>query len=209
MTLTWSLVCSGAPGSLGYLQGVPSSIQVGVSSQITFLARITDPTFIPGSALLQELDTTDRVIKTLGKFHDDGLYGDLIAGDGYFTLRVPILRSSAGTLVYKASAAFRGSLYRVSSFSLDILATSSPPSFGAQVLGLKDALLFLNRNGDVVARIPLVSSTVDSPDRIRTFHSDQTAISKTRECVAILSETSELFLDPGETNDTADVRGSR
>jgi hypothetical protein len=59
----------------------------------------------------------------LGQMHDDGQNGDAVAGDGIFTLVVPLDQPMTGTFQMQVSAAFRGVLKRVLSPAITINVT--------------------------------------------------------------------------------------
>lgn len=105
----------GAPFSLGELAVVPRVVPVGAATTVTATIRITDPSYIAGSAALFSTDPNGKLLTRLALFVDDGTTGDRVAGDGVFTGRWVVNQSAPGTTNVIATAAFRGTLLRVSS----------------------------------------------------------------------------------------------
>jgi hypothetical protein len=88
-----------------------SSAPAGIATAATFTATISDTTVIPGSVNLVRVDSSGRAT-VVGTMHDDGLNGDATAGDHIYSLALSIFEQTTGTVNYKISAAFPGSLTR-------------------------------------------------------------------------------------------------
>ncbi|MDE3197388.1 MAG: hypothetical protein KGN84_13650, partial [Acidobacteriota bacterium] len=99
-------------GTVGTTIVAPTTIPAGAATTVIVTSSIADPTVIPGSVTLQSLDSNGKVLSVIGLLHDDGTNGDVIAGDGTYTLQTTVLQSTATTLYYRVSAAFQGSLVR-------------------------------------------------------------------------------------------------
>jgi hypothetical protein len=87
---------------------------IGTPTPITVTASISDPSLIPSGINLLQLNP-DGSTTILGTLHDDGLNGDLFAGDLVFTLVVTLSAPSANQIQLEVSAAFKGALQRVKS----------------------------------------------------------------------------------------------
>ena len=100
---------------------VPSSVPAGVGTAVTFTVSITDPSVIASSVNLQQVNTLGQGT-VVGVMYDDGTHGDATPGDGIYSLRQTIFQQTAGTLTYRVSAGFQGSLLRPFSapFSLTV-----------------------------------------------------------------------------------------
>jgi uncharacterized Zn-binding protein involved in type VI secretion len=102
----------------------PSSVSVGVGTPVTLTAVITDPLLIPESVTAQRLDSAGRVLGVYGVLHDDGAFGDLVAGDKTFTLRLTLFEQRPGTVWLRVSAAFRTRILRAFSSTLAVNVTN-------------------------------------------------------------------------------------
>jgi hypothetical protein len=102
----------------------PSSAPVGVGSNVTVTARITDPTLVPASVKLQLVDALGRAT-VIGDLHDDGLDGDLTANDQIFSIRFIVYQEKPTTQRYRVSAAFAGRIVRVFSKTMNFAVTGS------------------------------------------------------------------------------------
>jgi len=112
---------------------IPLGIATGTASQVTVVAKITDPSLIPTSVNLVRLGSSGSQPAILGALHDDGQAGDLVAGDNLYTFQVTFNEASAGQIQLQVSAAFRGQLRRVASKLFLVMVTtpvSLPPDPG-------------------------------------------------------------------------------
>jgi Glucodextranase, domain B len=99
-------------GTIGTTAMAPNSTSAGVAVTVTVTSLITDPSLIPASVNLQRLDSSGRVISVIGILHDDGLNGDAVAGDNVYTITTTIFENTPGTVNFRVSAGFKGSLLR-------------------------------------------------------------------------------------------------
>jgi hypothetical protein len=97
---------------------IPSVITANTPTVVTVTAQITDSTLIPGSVNLLRLGATGTQPTILGVMHDDGLNGDVKAGDQIYTLQVVFTEPTTGHIQTQVSAAFKGILRRVQSTNL-------------------------------------------------------------------------------------------
>ncbi|MEO8368069.1 MAG: choice-of-anchor X domain-containing protein [Candidatus Solibacter sp.] len=117
-----------AAPTIGAVGVTPTTIVAGTPTQLLVTAPIGDPTLIPSSVNLQQRTSANVLTAILGTLHDDGVNGDAAAGDGIFSLRVTLNIATPGTIVFRVSAAFRGSPVR--SPSAGINGTISGPGSG-------------------------------------------------------------------------------
>ncbi len=101
----------GSAATIGAVTSSVSAAPVGVATPVTFTATITDSSLIPGSVDLLSVDSAGRTT-IVGIMHDDGLNGDATAGDHIYSFLVTVFQQTPGTINYRVSAAFQGSLVR-------------------------------------------------------------------------------------------------
>jgi glucodextranase-like protein len=99
-------------GTIGTTGMAPNSTSAGVPVTVTVTSSITDPSLIPASVNLQRLDSSGRVVSVIGILHDDGLNGDAVAGDNVYTITTTVFENTPGTVNFRVSAGFKGSLLR-------------------------------------------------------------------------------------------------
>ena len=105
----------------------PTSVPIGVPTTVTFTTVITDASLVADSVQLQRLDSSGRVLATLGTFEDNGLNGDVTAGDHIFTLVASFNEGATGSIPLRVSAQFAGSLTRVFSGIANLTVTGNGP----------------------------------------------------------------------------------
>ena len=108
----------GAPSVL------PTVIAINRSTVLTITVPIPDSSLIPNSVNLLRLPATGTQPTNLGVMHDDGQYGDAVAGDQIYSLRVTFTEPISGQIRLQVSAPFRGVLRRVLSAPINIAVTS-------------------------------------------------------------------------------------
>jgi len=105
----------GATPTVGALSVQPGYIVVNTPTQVTFSISITNSSLLANSVNLLQIDAAGKTTATIGLMQDDGLNGDAVAGDRVFSYRTTITQPSVGTVYWRASAAFKGVLQRVTS----------------------------------------------------------------------------------------------
>jgi beta-lactam-binding protein with PASTA domain len=110
--LTMAVPLSAMAGPIGVPTITPSSAPVGVPVTVTVTAVITDPTVIPGSVNLEQLDSSGNTVSVLGTLHDDGKNCDPVAGDHKYSICATIIPSSTGPLHLRVSASQTGTATR-------------------------------------------------------------------------------------------------
>ncbi len=103
-----------AAPTMGTVRVIPMTAVIGAPAQVTVTASISDPSLIPSSINLLQLNA-DGSTTILGTLHDDGLNGDAFAGDLVFTILVTLNAPTASQIQLQTSAAFKGILQRVKS----------------------------------------------------------------------------------------------
>lgn len=112
-------------GTIGATSVSPASTPAGIPQVVTVTSVITDSSVIPDSVNLQRLDESGRVVAVIGALHDDGLNGDAVAGDKLFSIATTVLENATGTVRYRVSAGFLGSLLRVFSAPVSVSITGT------------------------------------------------------------------------------------
>lgn len=123
---TVTVVSSSGGGSIGTVTFAPSSITYGVAISVTLTAPVTG-TPDPGSVMLQQLDSSGRVLAILGTLHDDGLNGDPVANDGNYTLVTNFTEFTVGTIPLRVSATFSNAVNHALSPIANLTVTGTPP----------------------------------------------------------------------------------
>lgn len=110
-TLSPAATTSPVP-TIGTPTAIPTMLIVNTATTVTVAVSIT-PTPITASVNLLRLGATGAQSTILGVMHDDGKNGDVVAGDGVYTLQLPFNEPSAGEIELAVSAAFQGHLQRL------------------------------------------------------------------------------------------------
>lgn len=123
--LVLSVTDAPAP-TIGAVQLAPGSTEAGVPLQALVTAQIDNGATLPSSVALQKLDASGAVLASLGALHDDGLEGDVAAGDKTYSLRTTVLENAAGTIHYRVAASFGAGGAPVYSGPLSVAITGTP-----------------------------------------------------------------------------------
>lgn len=102
------LWAQGPQPSIGALTMSPPNIVFNTPTPTTFVVRINTPTINPTSVSLQRVDSTGRVLSTVGPMNDMGKTGDAVADDRNFSIRTSVNHPLVGKVYYRVTAAFRG-----------------------------------------------------------------------------------------------------
>lgn len=113
--------------TIGAAAVTPASVQVGVSTAVKFTVVISDPSVIASSVNLQQVSTSGQST-VVGTMYDDGTHGDAIPGDNTYTLQISLFQQTPGTLTYRVSAGFQGSLTRPFSAPISLAITGAAVS---------------------------------------------------------------------------------
>ncbi len=108
--------------TIGTSTANPNTVPASVATLITFTSVITDPTVIPSTVNLQQLDSSGRAT-VIGVMRDDGLNGDATANDHTYSFQFTLFQQVTGNLTYRVSAGFLGSLARVLSAPIIVTVT--------------------------------------------------------------------------------------
>lgn len=109
-------------GTIGTSTATPSTLPAGVATTVTFRATISSTSVIATSVNLLQVNSLGQST-SVGTMYDDGTHGDATAHDGVFTLQFPIFQQTPGTLTFRVSAAFQGSLTRALSVPIPVSVT--------------------------------------------------------------------------------------
>ena len=124
---------------------MPTVVPLNTTTSISITIAIPGTAVIPSGVNLLRLSATGAP-NIVGQMHDDGMNGDVAAGDGIYSLRLPFSAATTTLVSYQVSAAFKGVLRRVLSPTFQILASAVPPTLppdpgtdGMQTLGGVDS----------------------------------------------------------------------
>jgi hypothetical protein len=91
------------------------AIQANSPTTLTVSTYIPDLSLLPSSVNLLRVDSQGKTIATLGSLNDNGVNGDLKAGDRIYSIQVILTEPQAGQVYLKISAALKGMLKRIAS----------------------------------------------------------------------------------------------
>ena len=148
---------------VGTPTATPVMIVVNTPTTVTVTASITPAPILNGVNLLR-VGATGTQSTILGVMHDDGKNGDAVAGDGTYTLQVPINEATAGQIKLQVSAAFRALMMRAVSPTLIIHVTKDFTSW----------LAYTDESSGLTLRLPPRSN---SPTANAGNRSDESTIS--------------------------------
>lgn len=104
----------------------PTAIKVNEETTITVEATVTAAeALIPNSITLLRYNASNELVANLGPMFDDGTNGDRVAGDRIYTRQITLKETLVGSLLLKASVAYRGQMRRLVSAAQEIRVTSS------------------------------------------------------------------------------------
>jgi hypothetical protein len=94
----------------------PNAAPAGVSTPVSVRAQIDSAVSItPGSVRLERLNADGQVIAILGALHDDGVNGDLTAGDSKYSLSASLYSTLQEQWRFQVSAGVVGKIARIKS----------------------------------------------------------------------------------------------
>jgi hypothetical protein len=174
LTVVLTQYAPAAP-NIGMVRATPLTAVIGTPTQITVQVSISDPSLIANSINLLQLNA-DGTTTILGTLYDDGLNGDLFAGDLIFTTVVTLNKTSASRIQMQVSAAFKGVLLRVKSPVLSVF--FQPANAPQQSLGALSQSL---ATGDRASALTLVNASNNASAIINT--SNQQTLSFLASCL--------------------------
>lgn len=101
-----------AAPTVGTAAASPAYIVINTPTPVTITASITDSSLLANGVNLLKTDAAGKTLSTVGVMRDDGLNGDVKAGDKIFSYRLTVNQPSVGQVYYRVSAAFKGVLQR-------------------------------------------------------------------------------------------------
>ena len=148
-------------GVIGTLNLSPAQVSAGSAQPVTFSVSITDPNYLANSGNVQRMRADGSVQAVVGTLKDDGLLGDAVAGDRIYSLRLTMQEAAAGSVSFRASAAYRGEIRRV--FSNLVALTVNP---AGPVPAVEAATLAPASTPAGMALLSTVTATINSPQVI-------------------------------------------
>lgn len=143
--------------SLPDLVVFPANIPLSTPTTITVALKITDPTYISGSAILNLLSDDNKVVKKLATFADDGKNGDLVAGDQTYTAQFTLTASIFQQYRIVGSVAYKGIIQRIQTSSSTILAASDVTANTSGVVVDGSNIIFLDAQGKPINSLAIKS----------------------------------------------------
>lgn len=127
----------------------PANILLSTPTTITVALKITDPTYISGSAILNLLSDDNKEVKKLATFADDGKNGDQVAGDKTYTAQFNLTASTFKQYRILASVAYKRLIRRVktSVSTINVAATDVPAIVSGITIG-KNTIQFIDAQGN-------------------------------------------------------------
>lgn len=101
---------------------LPYAIPVNRTTVVTVTIPLPSPVPLSGGVNLVRINA-GKTATVLGQLHDDGVNGDAVAGDGLFSIQIPILEPDSKTFQLQLSIAYHGVLQRVLSPAINIFVT--------------------------------------------------------------------------------------
>jgi hypothetical protein len=119
----------------GYVPTTPTAVPnlvVNTPTVVRFAIQIDEPTLNPTTVRLERVDSSGKLLSTVGRLYDDGTHGDRTGGDKAFNGQFTLTETTVGRLYFRAGGAFRGNTVNAwsSSIALDIDSTRLPPDPG-------------------------------------------------------------------------------
>jgi hypothetical protein len=120
LLMSFGLMINFFPSSRAYANiSQPSvdvrAIQTNSPTTLTVSTYISDQALLSSSVTLLRVDSRGKTIATLGSLNDNGVNGDLKAGDRIYSIRIILAEPQAGMVYLKISAALKGVLKRIAS----------------------------------------------------------------------------------------------
>ena len=140
----------------------PGIIVVNQPNSITALAKVAiDSALIPSSVTLVRCDASGKALNNIGTLYDDGTHGDVSSGDNIFSSQMVFNETKTGTVYFKSSAAYKGTLKRVFSdvVALSIISAPTPEATlsvvvndlkGNNYKGAGNSFFLSGKNKDVI-----------------------------------------------------------
>ena len=144
-----------AQSTLPELTVYPSNIPAGSTKTVTATLTIADAGYVAGSALLNEVDANNKIVRRLGSLVDDGTGGDDTPGDKRYTVKFKVSEATPRLLRVAASIALKGSLTRTASPSALLWITEETDSAQHIAVVTDKNVLFKDADGNTLSTLPL------------------------------------------------------
>jgi hypothetical protein len=109
----WLIAAAPPAPTVPALMANPAYVVVNTPTQVLFTVQITDPNVQASGVNLLKVDAFGKTLSIVGVMRDDGANGDVQAGDKVFSSRTIVSGAIVGSLFYRVSAPFKGTLQRV------------------------------------------------------------------------------------------------
>lgn len=181
----------------------PANIPLSTPTTITVALKITDPTYISGSAILNLLSDDNKVVKKLATFADDGKNGDLVAGDKTYTAQFNLTASTFKQYRIVASVAYKRLIRRVktSVSTITVAATEVPAIVSGITIG-KNTIQFIDAQGNPTTSLAIKkfesTSVVTNTGTNVITSDDTTMLSEQKQTVGVFTHKLVIYADGDE-----------
>lgn len=186
----------------------PTNIPLNTPTTITVTLKITDPTYIPGTArlhLINDYNTRFKnniIRKKIAKFADKGRKGDLVAGDQIYTAQITLMSPTFKEYQIIGSVAYKGIIQRVRTSLSTILATDDATANTSGVTIGVNEIRFIDAQGNPTTPLPIKSfeSTnvvTDTGTNVITSD-DTTMLSEQKQTVGVFTHKLVIYADGDE-----------
>ncbi len=140
----------------------PTNIPLNTPTTITVTLKITDPTYILGTArlhLISDYNTRfkNKIKRKIAKFVDNGRKGDLVAGDQIYTAQITLMSPTFKEYQIIGSVAYKGIIQRVRTSLSTILATDDATANTSGVTIGVNEIRFIDVQGNPTTPLPIKS----------------------------------------------------
>jgi subtilisin family serine protease len=165
-------VTSGVPVPFLYTLGSsPDAISISTPTDVKFTTTLTGTKTQPSEIMVEEVNTAGQVIRIVGSLNDNGMQGDLQAGDFVYSGRFNLVSAVEGILRFRARASFSGMAQPVYSGICKLQVTRFPT--GVKPNPESSIIVDMERGMPIVSNRILVSFVEGtSPDTIESIVSN-------------------------------------
>jgi len=156
--------------SLSTNVGGKAALIMGASNKVLVVATISDAAVIPQSVILFRQNFNGSPL-LIGALHDDGLNGDLIAGDKDYTIALDGTSfTTVGNYGMFVTAAFHGAVQRIQSNPITISVVAATATVDNTWKTFQDAQLSIKTPGKWIASTNVLqASTTQSTGPVKTL----------------------------------------
>lgn len=188
----------------------PTNIPLNTPTTITVTLKITDPTYIPGTARLHlindyntRLNPRNNIIrKKIARFADKGRKGDLVAGDQIYTAQFTLMSPIVKNYQIRGSVALKGIRQRINTPLSTILATDDATANTSGVTINENEIKFIDAQGNPTTSLALksfASTSVVTNTGTNLITSDDTPmVSELKQTVGVFTHKVIIYADANE-----------